>query len=170
MNDDLIKDVKKKLADINKTISALDPSIRAAAFELLSPLYFDEAEVPEKKGKASGSGKKKVVAASADPEKFFEAHDHDKPKDNVHLIAAWFYSQHGLVPLTKANLNECASGVGLTIPDRPDNTMRQAKANGKNLYRQKTGGWQLTVNGETHVKSQYGVKKGNKPIPSGDDE
>lgn len=171
MNDERIKDAKKKLADINKTIGGLDASIRAAAFEILTPLYFDDYEADhtgDKKEKKPRTRRTRV--APGDPAKFFNEHDHDRPKDNVHLIAAWFYSQYGVTPITPAEVRECANGVGLTIPERPDNTMRTAKKDSKNLYRQKNSGWQLTVNGEAYAKETYGVKKGNKPRPSGDDE
>ncbi|HEX03996.1 MAG TPA: hypothetical protein ENH10_02425 [Bacteroidetes bacterium] len=170
MNDDLIKDAKKKLADINKTVAALDPSIRSAAFDILAPLYFEDHDPAEKDSSDGKTPRRRKPASSANSEKFFSAHDHDKPKDNVHLIAAWFYSQYGVTPLTKADLIEMGSEVGLTIPDRPDNTMRQAKSDGKNLYRQKSGGWQPTVNGEAYLKSQYSVGKGKKIRPTGDDE
>ena len=173
MDDDRIKHAKKKLADINKTIAALDPSIRAAAFEILTPIYFDDYEPPEDSG---GSGKPKTPKArrprssEADPEKFFNEHDHDKPKDNVHLVAAWLYSQYGVFPITKQDLRECADNAGLTIPERPDNTMRYAKKDAKNMYRQRGGGWQLTVKGEAYVKETYGVRQGNEARPTGDDE
>ncbi len=172
MEDDRIKDAKKKLADINKTIAALDPSIRAAAFEVLAPIYFDEYEPgtqsEDRKSKTPRS--RRTRSTPVDPEKFFNEHDHDKPKDNVHLVAAWFYSQYGVSPVTQKDVRDCADDAGLTIPERPDNTMRYAKKDGKNMYRQKNAGWQLTVKGEAYVKETYGVKKGNKPRPKGDGE
>ena len=172
MDDERIKDAKKKLADINKVVSGLDASIRAAAFEVLAPLYFDDYDAG---GEGSDPGEKKARTRRAQTipsnrETFFNQHDHDKPSDNVHLISAWFFSQYGVTPLTQADVRECADDAGLTIPERPDNTMRTAKKDGKNLYRQKSSGWQLTVKGEAYVKEMYNVKKGNKPRPSGDDE
>ena len=172
MNDERIKDAKKKLAEINKTVSALDASIRAAAFEILAPLYFEDYEAD---GEASDPDEKRAStrrrrATPSNSGAFFNQHDHDKPRDNVHLISAWFYSQYGVTPVTPADVRECANEAGLTIPERPDNTMRTAKKDGKNLYRQKSSGWQLTVKGEAYVKEMYNVKKGNKPRPSGDDE
>lgn len=172
MDQNRIKDTKRKLTDINKTIAALDPSIRAAAFEVLAPIYFEDYEpvgdAEDHKDKTPRTGRARPTPG--DPEKFFNEHDHDKPKDNVHLIAAWFYSQYGVSPLTQNDIRECADNAGLTIPERPDNTMRYAKKDGKNMYRQKNSGWQLTVKGEAYVKETYGVKKGNKPRPAGDDE
>jgi hypothetical protein len=173
MDDERIKDAKKKLGDINKTIAGLDAAIRAAAFEILAPLYFDDYEAPE--GTDRSKQKKKPPArrtrsTPGDPGAFFNEHDHDKPKDNVHLISAWFYSQYGVTPVTQADIRECANDAGLTIPERPDNTMRYAKKDGKNLYRQKNSGWQLTVKGEAYAKETYSVKKGNKPRPTGNDE
>lgn len=172
MDDERIKDAKKKLADINKTVSGLDVSIRAAAFEILAPLYFDDYEADDD-APDPGEKKPRTRRARTTPgnrDAFFNQHDHDKPKDNVHLISAWFYSQYGVTPVTQADARECANDVGLTIPERPDNTMRTAKKDGKNLYRQKGSGWQLTVKGEAYVRETYEVKKGNKPRPTGDDE
>jgi len=172
MDDSRINDAKKKLAEINKAIAALDPSIRLAAFEILAPIYFEDREPSDgKKPKTPKTDKSHGRGSSpTDPDKFFNEHDHKRPKDNVHLVAAWFYSQYGVTPISKKDLRECADGAGLTVPERPDNTMRSAKKDGKNLYRQKGGGWQLTVKGEAYLREAYGVKKGNKTRPIGDDE
>ena len=106
------------------------------------------------------------VVASDDREKFYLSYDHDKPRDNVLLIAAWFYSQYGVYPLTKSAVLDEASDAGLTISDRPDNTMRYAKENGKALFKKQGNGWQLTLTGEAALKDKYCVKKGKKPRPS----
>jgi len=163
MNPDKIREIEEKLADINRIISGLDPAIRSAAFEILAPYYFDEeltnsAQKPAAKGKDTGT----PSTTPAEFESFFSSFDHKKPKDNVLLIAAWLYSQHGVFPISAKDTKNYADRTGLTVPKRPDNTMRSAKKNGKSLFRQSGDGWELTVHGETYVKETYGVKKGTK--------
>jgi len=162
MSEEMIKAVKSKLTDINKTISALDPSIRLAAFNILTPYYFEHYEPPQEENGTELKTKPRRQASAANIEKFFAAHDHKKPADNVLLIAAWIYSQNGLIPITAALCSEISNMTGVTIPGRPDNTMRFATRNGKSLFRQVGKGWQLTTQGEIFVKETYGVRKGNK--------
>jgi hypothetical protein len=165
MNEDPLAEAKRKLKEINGIISTLDPAVRLAAFELLVPLHFaSESEVPASHGAKRKTASKPAVE-SGDRESFFTGLPTEKPADNVNQIAAWIYSQHGVVEISKKMVVEMANEVGLTIPDRPDNTMRTAKKGGKALYRQRNSGWQLTVHGETHVKTTYNVRKGNKPLP-----
>lgn len=168
MASDKIKDATEKLLEINQIITKLDPAIRSSAFDILAPLIFEEeAEAGQKPG---GGQKKHKTINTADKEKFLSSFEHDRPKDNVLLIAAWLYSQYGVFPITKALMDEEASNAGQTVPERPDNTMRTAKQKGKNLFRQKNSGWQLTVAGEAYLKATYTVKKGNKPAPEEETE
>ena len=163
MASDKIKDVTEKLLEINQIITKLDPAIRSSAFDILAPLIFEE---DTEAGQETGAGQKKRKTINvADKEKFLSSFEHDRPKDNVFLIAAWLYSQYGVFPIPKALMAEEASNAGLTVPERTDNTMRTAKQKGKNLFRQKNSGWQLTVAGEAYLKATYSVKKGNKPAP-----
>lgn len=163
MASDKIKGTTEKLLEINQIISKLDPAIRGSAFDILMPLVFEE-DIDNSKPSSTGS-KTHRTTNTADKETFLGSFEHDRPKDNVLLIAAWLYSQYGVFPITKALLTEESSNAGLTIPDRPDNTMRTAKQKGKNLFRQKNSGWQITVAGEAYLKATYSVKKGNKPAP-----
>lgn len=161
-----IGDVKKKLLEINKAISSLDPAIRSAAFEILAPYYFEEEA--EGQGKRRQKAKKdKLIKPSTDtPEGFFTSFDYEKPSDNVVLIAAWLYSQYGVIPITNNEIKDQADNAGLTVPDRSDTTMRNAKRNGKNLFRKRGNGYQLTVHGEKYVKDTYSIRKGAKPVPA----
>jgi hypothetical protein len=161
-----LTNVKHKLIELNEFISNLDENIRAPSFDLLLPYYLEEIEgkapddiTPTKKGQ-----QKPAVVDTSSRENFFDSFTHDKPADNVHLIVAWLYSQHGVIPLTAKLLRELADDVGLTIPDRPDTTMYAATKDGKSFYRKKGKGYQLTVHGEAHVKKSYNVKKGTAPF------
>ena len=173
MDKDIIGDVKKNLLDINKTISSLDPAIRSAAFDILAPYYFDDYEAPadesdEEEGKRKRTRGRPAGAGSF--AKFMSARDHSKPTDNVYLIAAWIYSQHGAVPITTKHCEKISGETGITIPGRPDNTMRQAKRKGKKLFKQQGKGWKVTTSGELFLQETYKVRKGNKPFEDGNDE
>jgi len=169
MDQKLIKEAQKHLLDINKTIKSLDPAIRAAAFNILVPYYFDvPPDNKEEGGKEKGKGKKEDSPGSL--KEFFGAHENSKPPDNVFLIAAWLYSQHGAIPITSNLCREISKKVGITIPNRPDATMRAAQRKLKNMFRQQGKAWVLTTHGELFIKNKYGVSKGNKPLPEADDK
>jgi hypothetical protein len=161
-----LADVKRKLKEINAIVVDLDPSIRVAAFDFLVPLVFANCPAQKEPGTPARTRPKDDDDKSVGREDFFSKTSHDKPADNVHHIAAWLYSEHGVVEISRQMLSDIADDVGLTIPERPDNTMRSAKNDGKVLYRQKNSGWQLTVHGETYVKTTYDVRKGKKPLPT----
>ncbi|MHC2993898.1 MAG: hypothetical protein IBV53_00105 [Candidatus Atribacteria bacterium] len=167
MSDEQVKEVKKKLLEINQIISELDPVIRAQAFEILAPHYFEE-RLPKKTTieKRAEKVKKVEVISTEDEATFFRAFSHEKPFKNVHLIVAWYYSQYGLFPITTKLLSQKANEVGLTIPERPDATMRAAKKDGKNLYHKLGNGYQPTVHGEVYLSENYKVSKGTKALPS----
>ena len=102
MASDKIKEATEKLLEINKIISKLDPSIRSSAFDILAPLVFEEHMDA---GKLRGAGKKiRKTINTVDKEKFLSSFEHDRPKDNVLLIAAWLYSQYGVFPIPRALL------------------------------------------------------------------
>lgn len=159
-----IADVKKKLFEINKIISRLEPAIHSAAFEILAPHYFEEEA--EGRGRQKGKQVKIKKPPTDTPEKFFSSFEHEKPSDNVILIAAWLYSQYGVIPITNNEIKEQADNAGLTVPDRSDTTMRNSKKDSKNLFRKRGKGYQLTVHGEKYVKKTYSIKKGKKPLPA----
>lgn len=166
MKIDEISETEKKLAVINETIKRLDPAIRAAAFDVLAPKYFDELRGQNGKTVAQSGSRKDDVDVGADSSEFFAKFDHAQPSKNLLLIVAWLYSQYGKYPITRAVVNAYAADTGLTVPDRPDVTMRQAKHDGKSLFRQKGRGWELTVSGEARIKELYSVKKGSERPPS----
>jgi len=167
MSDEQVKEVKKKLLEINQIISELDPAIRVQAFEILAPHYFEE-RLPKKtivEKKAEKTEKVEKISTE-DEATFFSDFSHKKPFENVHLIVAWYFSQFSPFPITTELLRKKANDVGLTIPERPDTTMRYAKKKGKNLYRKQENGYLPTVYGEANLKEIYKVSKGNKTLPS----
>lgn len=161
-----IDDIKTKLLELNNFIKPLCPEIRSSAFDILAPLYFDglprgqELQRPPDKQEPPGP----QFGSTGAIEELIKQFDHKKPKNNVFLIVAWLYSQHGVFPITAKQITKLGANTGLITPGRPDNTMRTAKQNGKNLFTQHDKGWKLTVSGESYMKQIYGVKKGQKPL------
>lgn len=165
-----MKDAITKIKEINAVIKDLDPAIKEQARDVLFAIAFENAEYPsETKAPAKNKAheekqtKQPTKGKSSDKGGFFSSFDHSAPKDNVNLIAAWLYSQHGVYPISAKEMKDVASSVGLVIPTRSDNTMRQAKKNGKALYRQNGKGWEPTVTGELFFKESYSVTKGSQP-------
>jgi len=166
MGKDNIDEVKGKLTDLNEFIKPFCPEIRSLAFNILAPLYFEgllkikKPKLPFDKDQINET----QLDSNDDMGTFFTSFDHKQPKNNVLLITAWLYSQHGICLISAKTIKEIGNDTGLVIPGRPDNTMRTAKKKGKNLFNQQGKSWKLTVTGETFLRESYGVKKGNKPF------
>jgi len=158
-----IKNTKDKLSKINEFISTLDVELKTVAVNILLPLFFDDVEInnPTSKSGIPNNGQN----ASDDESEFFNSFNHEKPAENVVMIAAWLYSQYGVYPISPDEVKEYATRLGITIAPRVDNTLRQASRDGKNLFRQVGKGWQPTLPAESFFKELYKVKKGNKPRP-----
>ena len=154
MNKNTFEEKVKRLQEVDKIIKSLDPSIREASFKLL------ESYVTEGKKDDSMNEDKET---EIDVENFFTKFEHDKPSDNVLLIAAYYYSQYGTSPISLGEIKETASNVGITIPNRPDMTLKAAQRDGKNLFN-KAGRdkYKPTVHGEKFFKDTYKVSKGKK--------
>lgn len=161
MDKKLFTDTASKLHEIGKAISKLPPEIRALAFSFLSDYALSgDAEISVKKG--SQKSKSFQVGSNVTIEKFFTTHGNDDPINNVKAIAAYLYSEYGLTPIKKNHLREMADKIGITIPNRPDMTIRVAKDNGKVLFKGSSAGFVPTVTGELYLQKTYGIKKGNK--------
>ena len=162
-----IEETKAALVEINELVVQLDPSIRAAAFEILRPHFFGGKQAERKTAEHSDEQEESNRNQDAPSElaDFISSYEHKKPADNVMLLAAWLYSTYGVYPITAKEIKELGDSCGLIVPGRPDNTMRQAKNKGKSLFNQQGKGWQPTVSGEIYFKEKYKVKKGTKPIP-----
>lgn len=169
MDKDKLHEVQSKLLEMNKIIVKLDPAIRGAAFDIMVPYYFEGQPGRKAKGGEKPKGEKEKVVEkevdTGDLASFISTYDLKKPSDNVMLLVAWLYSQYGAYPLQVKEIKELADACGLVIPNRSDNTMRQAKDKGKSLFTQQGKGWKLTVTGELYMKNTYNVKKGSKSIP-----
>lgn len=164
-----MKHAVNKLIEINGIIKSLDPALQERASDVLLRLAFGNIlNEPQfrRSTKLGGLNTNLDPFQSSVPTErpdFFVGHEHDRLKDNVHLIVAWLYSVYGLFPIETKLIRETASRIGLIIPNRPDNTMRQAKCKGQQLYDHVGRGWQLSALGERYVQQRYEVKPGKTP-------
>ncbi len=172
MNKKEIEAVKANLLEINEFILKIEPEIRSAAFDFLAEAYFGDERASkikgdtEKEGGNTKKGQKTNTANTDDLGAFISKFQHDKPADNVMLLAAWLYASYGVYSITAKEIKELGDSCGLITPGRSDNTMRGAKKNGKGLFNQQGKGWKPTVSGELYFKDTYGVTKGNKSLPT----
>jgi len=156
-------DLKKELLEINKFIAKLDPLIRLKAFELL--IEDTDANTTKSEGDTVKKGSKAKAIPASSFEEFLKKSEHKTPADALELIVAWLYSQHGTIAITTQMVRTLSNSSGLTIPTRPDATMRVATDKGKKLYARDPKGYKLTVSGELYLKEKYSVSKGSKPVP-----
>lgn len=158
MNEDAYNKRVERIQSINDVIKDLEPEIRESAFDLLK----DFATEPGSQSQAMQNTSKSSSSAP-DRERFFTSHTQDKPFKNVYLIAAWHYSLYGTEPITRPEIEQLAGDIGLTIPNRPDKTLRTASKDKKSLFQTAgTGGYKPTVHGESFLKEEYGVTKGTR--------
>ena len=163
MDKKAFSEIEGRLLEVNKVVAKLDQSIRVAAFEFLKP-YVSGGSLPaapdEKKHSAEHG-------STTDISELVEKHGEGKPSDNITLLAAIWFAEYGSSAFSVEYLREKASGTGLTIPTRPDMTLRQAKDKGKALFAPAGRGlFKPTVVGEAFFKSTYNVKKGTKAPPT----
>lgn len=155
------KESVSRLEEVNAVVSKLDPAIRGEAFSLLKSYVTAGraviGDLPPHAFPSTGGG---------DAEQLFTKYGSAKPAENALLAAAWIYSQYGVQPFSISELRSVAEGAGLTIPNRLDMTIRQAKRSGKALFvRAGQDRYRPTVHGEAFFKSAYGATKGNLPRP-----
>jgi hypothetical protein len=157
-------EVAERLLEINKTIAKLDPAIRSSAFELVKGYVSTGTQStlsPDAKPKNEPHGG--VVDLGA----LIAAHPEARPSENLELLTAYWYGNYGVTPFTVENLREAATDGGLTIPDRPDKTLKVAKEGGKKLYQSAGRGlFKPTVPGEMHLKQTYSLRKGTGTPPT----
>jgi hypothetical protein len=152
-------EVEDRILEVNKVISKLDSSIRVAAFDFLKP-YILGGKVTVHTGSSKPA---EEGSPAGDVAELIQKHGDGKPHENVNLLAAIWFSEHGSHPFTLDYLREKASSTGLTIPANPRMTLLQAKEKGKKLYGPAGRGlFKPTVIGEAFFKTTYKVKKGTK--------
>ena len=174
-----LDEAKKLITDLNNTISKLDPSVRARAFDILTDIAFEGTTTSSDDSTAPSAGKKSTRRSQSratkhstdDLGEFIDGFEHDKPADNLKLLIAWLYSKYGKYPMSLDSLKKLATEAGLTIPDKPDMTLKTASAKKKPMFQSpRRSHYQITTSGELVLKEKYGVKKGTNPLPAEDEE
>jgi hypothetical protein len=144
-------------------LEKLPSEIRQAAFELLQSYVTETSTEDVEKMKEKEKDKIKLKGEWKSKEDFFESSTHDKPADNIKLIAAYLYHEYGSEPFSIEEVKKISSDVGVTIPERPDMTLSAAIEKGKKLFSKSgKGKFKPTVHGEAYLKTQYNITKGTK--------
>jgi hypothetical protein len=118
-------------------LEKLPSEIRQAAFELLQSYVTETSTEDVEKMKEKEKDKIKLKGEWKSKEDFFESFTHDKPADNIKLIAAYLYHEYGSEPFS---IEE-----------------------GKKLFSKSgKGKFKPTVHGEAYLKTQYNITKGTK--------
>jgi hypothetical protein len=157
-------EVEERLLEVNKVIAKLDPSIRGVAFEFLKS-YVSAGTLPP-----PPTDPKKLPAdhhATGDVTELIQKHGDGKPHENTNLLAAIWFAEYGASPFSVDYIKNKATEIGLTIPARPDKTLKSARDNAKALFAPTGRGlFKPTVVGEAFFKTTYNVRKGTKAPPS----
>jgi len=171
MSDDKdFEKAKETLLKINEIVAQMDPAVRVASFEILVSRYLGHpnaaaaAAINPKPASDLATGE--AAPDTSELGAFISSFDTSKPNEAVMVLVAWLYSNYGVYAISAKEIKELADTCGLTVPVRPDNTMRYAKENNKNVFTQQAKGWQLTVSGELYMKNTFKVKKGNRSLPA----
>ena len=150
-----------RLKQVGEVIDRLPDAIQSQAFSFFTSYITGKPEAATHK--PSNDTAPKLDGSDLDKESFFGANDHSKPAENVQLIAAYLYKEHGTAAFSVAEINEIATDVGITVPERVDMTLKASKSNGKNLFTSAgRGAYKPTVHGEAFLKETYSIKKGTK--------
>lgn len=160
-----------RLQEVNAVVETLDESIRADAFSILRP-YVDgksagKVKHEEEDADTGDASEESVDTSSA--EAFVRSQkDVRKPAEAAKAIAAWWFGEYGSAAIKKEDIKRIAGEIGVTIPGRPDNTLRALKSAGKPVYRvSKRGAFVPTApHGELFFQNEYKVKKGRKATPA----
>ncbi len=175
MDDQAFDERVERLRKVNAVIGELDEAIRVEAFRILRP-YIDGQAAARVQIDAAG-GDEGGDADSAEPidstnvETFVRSQDVAKPANAVKAIAAWWFSEYGSAPIGGSDVEGIAQEIGVTIPNRPDNTLRGMKSNGKDVFRPAARGTFTPTrpHGELFFQTEYQVTKGRKPPPPPED-
>jgi hypothetical protein len=152
----------ERIKEVNDVIEVLDPAVRHDAFLLLEEyIQGGSSDSDQMKG-----GVEIDTEAEGNADRLILGYASDKPYENVKLIAAYFYSLYGRAAIEIEKFRKAANNFGLTIPERPDMTLKQATKNKKKLFAVREGACTPTVHGEQFMRETYGVAKGTMTKPT----
>src|SRR5579864_4214454 len=107
----------KKLEEVNKVITQLDPAIREQAFSLLKS-YVTGSQADEESPGNGKNGAEEEAQSSIDTDDavgFFSKHPDGKPSDNALICVAYLYGQYGTSAFAVADLRAVGDSAGLTL-------------------------------------------------------
>jgi len=166
MDEKLFKQRVARLKEVSKVIEDLPAEIRTLSFPLLEGYISGSDPEPGKKSETPSKAKSKGAANDDDHagrDEFLAKNSHDKPADNVYLLAAALFRDYGSEPFSIKELETLATDTGVTVPNRIDMTLKQGTNNGKNLFTSSSRGfYKPTVHGEAFLKETYKISKGTK--------
>jgi len=163
--------VERILSEANAAVEAakLPQNFRVVAFEKAVDLLGGGSKPAETPADDDGDGAEAVPVDASSAESFVRSQPNvlDRPAEAVKAIAAWWFSQYGSAPITRMNVETIAENIGVTIPDRPDATLRQMKHDGRDVFRSAGRGAFVPTrpHGELYFQVQYEVSKGRKSAP-----
>lgn len=138
---------------IDSIVRQLDESIRLRAFEVLTRVYLEEERIvpaTDHKPPAMGESATRLI-------EFAAIHASNVPADNVLTLVAWLFLYCGVSPFTAREITDFADFCGLSVPRRPDSTMRYASDHGNHLFARTSRGWSLTAYGEAYIRANYRI-------------
>src|SRR6266566_3205090 len=98
MDEATFKERSARLERIAKVLEKLPPEVRSAAFYLLQDYVSGTTgDAPRSRTRTDQASTPQV---EGDREQFFGSHTHDKPADNVKLIAGFLYREYGTEPFS----------------------------------------------------------------------
>ncbi len=166
MDDNTFKQYTERLMQVGKVLEKLPPEIRLESFALFKNYIIKSTSDIEYIKSGSRKKNRNLSEGVNSKENLFRSFTHDKPADNVKLIAAYLYGEYGSSPFSIDEVNKMSNEVGITIPSRIDMTLSAAKDKGKKLFNKVGKGmFKPTVHGEAYLKEQYKVGKGQKKRP-----
>lgn len=162
MDENTFKGRASRLEAIADVLKKLPEGVHQRAFALLEP-YVTGVQPPPV-ADADEKGAEADTDHSNDSKvEFFSDFDDEKPADNLKRIAAWFYKEYGDDPFSLEDLRKVAKEVGVTIPARPNDTLRASRYDGKKTFEATgRGKFKPTIAGQKYLKQTFNVEKGTK--------
>lgn len=137
---------------IDQIVRQLDESIRPLAFEILARASA-AAPIPQAADSALPPAPLPLSGLPA----FAANHAGDTPAQNMLTLAAWLHLHDGNSPITPQKIKALADVSGLTVPRRPDCTLRYASHRNHRLFQRQGYGWLLTPYGQAYVRQTFGT-------------
>ncbi len=131
----------RKIKKIDLIVRQLDESIRPLAFQMLANATESDLAVLPLAGLAA----------------FAACHSSGTPAQNMLAMTAWIHLHDNDCLITPQKIKALANVCGLTVPRRPDCTLRYASHKGNRLFIRQGYGWKLTAYGSAYVTHAYGI-------------